>query len=573
MNAWREHHDRLLNVEFDWDRDGLETVEPVAGPWPYIEVEKVSKAINKMKLGKAAGVSELTAEMLKASGDIGAGLVTELVNAIIAEDAIPGDWQRSIIVNVYKGKGDALDRGNYRGIKLLDQVMKVMERVLEEMIRDRINIDDMQFGFMPGKGTTDAIFVVRQLQEKYIAGKRKLYFVFVDLEKAFDRVPREVVRWAMRKLGIEEWMVRVVMKMYENARTQVRVNRELSAEFSVNVGVHQGSVLSPLLFIMVLEALFQAFRTGLPFEVLYTDDLVLIAEDEEAVQEKFKMWREGMDAKGLRVNINKTKVMISEVGGGIVREVGAYPCAVCRTGVGSSSIQCNGCNLWVHKKCSGIRGRLRNDGDFECAVCRGENVVRERQERVVLAGESFECVQEFCYLGDVICSGGGADASSVARIRSGWKKFRELLPLLTMRGFSLRQKGRLYAACVRSVMLYGSETWAVKEEDTRRLERTEMRMARWMCGASLSDRRRGERISNEECRDRLGIESISGVMRRGRLRWFGHVERMDGSNWVRRVKDLKPGGAAARGRPKKTWDEVIKNDLRVMGLKRETAKD
>ena len=110
----------------------------------------------------------------------------------------------------------------------------------------------MQFGFMPGRGTTDAIFILRQLQEKHLAKNKKLYFAFVDLEKAFDRVPRKVIWWAMQKLGIEEWIVRFVQAMYNNTRSRVRVNNTYSDEFGVKVGVHQGSVLSPLLFVIVL---------------------------------------------------------------------------------------------------------------------------------------------------------------------------------------------------------------------------------------------------------------------------------------------------------------------------------
>ena len=73
---------------------------------------------------------------------------------------------------------------------------------------------DSQFGFVPGRGTTDAIFVVRQLQEKYLAANKRLYMAFVDLEKVFDRVPRKVIWWALRKLGVEEWIVRLVQWMY-----------------------------------------------------------------------------------------------------------------------------------------------------------------------------------------------------------------------------------------------------------------------------------------------------------------------------------------------------------------------
>ena len=97
--------------------------------------------------------------------------------------------------------------------------MKVVERIFENRIRQQIDIDDMQFGFMKGKGTTDAIYIVKQMQEKFGAKGKKLYFGFVDLEKAFDRVPREVIRCSMRQLGVEEWMVSAVMSMYTGANT------------------------------------------------------------------------------------------------------------------------------------------------------------------------------------------------------------------------------------------------------------------------------------------------------------------------------------------------------------------
>ena len=88
------------------------------------------------------------------------------------------------------------------GLKLLDHGMKGIERVIEKIIRERISIDDMQFGLMPGHGKTDAVFILRQLQEKHLAKNKKLYFAFVDLEKALDRVSRKVSWWAMRKLGM-----------------------------------------------------------------------------------------------------------------------------------------------------------------------------------------------------------------------------------------------------------------------------------------------------------------------------------------------------------------------------------
>src|SRR5207245_6771342 len=106
------------------------------------------------------------------------------------------------------------------------------------------------------------------------------------------------------------------------------------------------------------------------------------------------------------------------------------------------------------------------------------------------------------------------------RVRCAWEKLNELKTVLAERGTSLKLKGKIYQACVQSVFVYGSETWPVKEEDARRLERNEMWMVRRMCGVKLPDRKRSEYL-----RSRLGIECVVEVVRRGRLRWFGHVEQ------------------------------------------------
>ena len=225
-------------------------------------MEMITKAITKMASGKAAGPSGIVAEMLKPVTEAGAEGVGDLVENIISEGCIPIDWQESFIVNLYKGKDDALNRGNYRGLKLIEQVMKVLERVVEGLIRQRVEIDEMQYGFMSGPGNTDAICIVRQLQEKHLPANKPLYITFVDLEKAFDRVPRDVIWWAMRKLSIDEWMVHLVQSMYKDVGSRVRVGDGYSEEFGVGVGVHQGSVLSPLLFIIVLEALSREFHTS-----------------------------------------------------------------------------------------------------------------------------------------------------------------------------------------------------------------------------------------------------------------------------------------------------------------------
>jgi len=172
-------------------------------------------------------------------------------------------------------------------------------------IWQQIDIDDMQFVLMKGKGTTDAIFIVRQMQEKFRAKGKKLYFVFVDLEKAFDRLLIEVIGWAMHKLGVEEWLVSEAMSMYTGTKTVVRTVHGKSNGFEVKVGMQQGSALSPLLFVIVMVALSSEFKVALPWELLYTDDLIVIAETEDDLIKRLNEWKDFVENRGMRVNMNK----------------------------------------------------------------------------------------------------------------------------------------------------------------------------------------------------------------------------------------------------------------------------
>ena len=135
--------------------------------------------------------------------------------------------------------------------------------------------------------------------------------------------------------------------------------------------VHQGSVLSPLLFILVLEALSREFRTGVPWELLYADDLVIIADSLEECISKLKAWKTGMESKGLRIIMKKRKFQFSGLGRDVLKDSGKNPCTVCLTKVGAKVIQCSQCQFWVHMKCSGICGRIVADAGYVCPRCRG----------------------------------------------------------------------------------------------------------------------------------------------------------------------------------------------------------
>ena len=121
----------------------------------------------------------------------GYNFLTRMFNRLLVGERMPEEWRKSVLIPIYKNKGDTQCYGSYRGIKLTSHKMKVWEKIIEARIRDRVEINEHQYGFMPRKGTTDALFALRMLMEKYRKSQRELYCVSVDLEKAYDRVLRE----------------------------------------------------------------------------------------------------------------------------------------------------------------------------------------------------------------------------------------------------------------------------------------------------------------------------------------------------------------------------------------------
>jgi len=247
--------------------------------------------------------------------------------------------------------------------------------------------------------------------------------------------------------------------------------------------MHQGSGLSPLLFVIVIS---REFRVALPWELLYADDLAVIAETEEELIKTLIEWKDNVESKVIRVSMNKTNVMISGERQKVRQKAVRWPCGVCSKGAGSNSLQCTSCQKWVHEKCSGIKGSLLKVAkSFICRSCLNPVTTAGRTNVDIGASAKLELVDKFCYLCDMLSVDGDADAAMEARIRIGWNKFRHLVPLFTNKDVSLIMRGRLYSSCVQSSMLHGSETWPVKKENEVALQRAEMRMVRWMCDIKL----------------------------------------------------------------------------------------
>ena len=180
--------------------------------------------------------------------------------------------------------------------------------------------------------------------------------------------------------------------------------------------------------------------------------------------------------------------MIFGTGLDLLQSSGEFPSTVCRTGVGSNSIFCNGCKHWVHKKCSGLK-RLTKNPDYRCTRCKGTaRPLDGRQQREVQVGpDKLEAVASFYYLGDILSAAGGCELSTTTRMKTAWKKFKELLPVLSSRHLSFKTRGRVYSSCVQSAMLHVSETWPLTKPNRQRLQRNDRAMISQICNIRPQD--------------------------------------------------------------------------------------
>ena len=188
------------------------------------------------------------------------------------------EWRTSTVIPLYKDKGDVQDCNNYRGIKLLSHMMKLWERVIEGRLRKEVSISKNQFGFMPGRSTMEVIHLIRRLMEVYRDRKKDLHMVFIDLEKAYDRVSRKLLWECLAKKRVSVAYIQAIKDMYEGGRASVRSSVGDTGYFSINIRLHQGSALSLFLFTIIIDELTREIQEEVPRCILFVDDIVLIDE-------------------------------------------------------------------------------------------------------------------------------------------------------------------------------------------------------------------------------------------------------------------------------------------------------
>ncbi|KPJ16147.1 Adrenodoxin-like protein, mitochondrial [Papilio machaon] len=350
LARWAEHFSTLLNVDRAADLEHIRSIPqlPVATELDEtLTREEIALAIKQQKNKRAVGIDSMPGELLKYGGDELHSAIWEHFVRMWQEEQVPSTFKVSRIRSLYKNKGDRSDCNSYRGISLLSVPGKVFARVLLNrlMTLSEKLLPETQFGFRPERGTCEAIFSVRQLQEKSREQGRPLYLCFVDLEKAFDSVPREALWLVLHKIGCTEKFVRLIRLLHDDMHCCVAVNDEQSDFFPVTCGVKQGCVLAPTLFALYFSVVVQEVskttsegvrirfrmdgnifnlarlkaRTKVSHavitELMYADDLCFVAESPGGLQQLMSDLNESCQKFGLKISVKKTEVMSLDIYG------------------------------------------------------------------------------------------------------------------------------------------------------------------------------------------------------------------------------------------------------------------
>ena len=424
---WKEYFENLLNEEYP--REQHQNGTPNQGLTVGVTRVEVESAFRKMKNSKATGPDEIPVKAWRALGGKGVDLLWDLMIKIEDQEHIPDERRESVLVPIYK-KGDVQECQNYQGMKPLSHTMKIWERIVDKRVRGEVEVAEEQFGFMPGRGTTNAIFILRQMAEKYREKGRDLHMVFIDLEKAYDRVPREELWRCLREKMVPEKYVLLIKEMFRDVKTRVRSGAGTTEGFEVKVGLHQGSALSPFLFNIVFDVLTRGVRRGVPWSMMYADDVVLCGETSGEVERLLEEWRVALESGGMRISRTKTEYM----------------------------------------------------------RCTQHEQDREQRVEVRLDGEVIKSVDGFKYLGPTITVDGSEEREVTRRIQAGWKNWREVSGVLCDRRMPVKLNGKVYNTVVRPAMMYGMEATPIKKVNEKRMKVAEMKMLRWMSGVTIRDR-------------------------------------------------------------------------------------
>ena len=299
--------------------------------------EEIIKSIKQLKTNKSSGPDRLINEFFIHGKNILLPVLLSLFNKIFENGTFPNDWSEGYIIPLHK-KGSRSEAENYRGITLLSGLGKLFTRVINNRLTDWSEkyyvLIEAQAGFRVNMSTVDDVFVLHSLLTHVLNQGSKLYCAFIDFTKAFDYVVQDNLWYKMIKLGIRGKILNIIKSMYSVVKSRVKYDNKLGTEFFCSLGVRQGEYLSPMLFLLFLNDFEEVFATegygGLDvdtfklFMLLYADDIVIFSKNAEELQVGLDVLVNYCNRWKLKVNVDKTKIMVFRKGGVLPRNLKFY---------------------------------------------------------------------------------------------------------------------------------------------------------------------------------------------------------------------------------------------------------
>ena len=542
LSRWREHYNMLLNTENPSDPQILNRLpqkEPIQQMDMTPTLQEVELAVRTLKNRKSPGVDGIPAEVWKHGGTTIIKRLHELICRIWEAEEVPQQWKDAKLVSIFKKKGDRAVCGNSRGIALLSVAGKILAKIMLTRLNEYITdstCPESQCGFRRERGTTDMIFVARQLQEKCREQRMDLCMVFIDLSKAFDTVNRGMLWEIMRRAGCPNKFTNIVRAFHDQMSATVSIGGDETAPFDVGVGVKQGCVMAPVIFNVYLAAASHLFRESFPVErgvgltyrldgsvfnltrlkartkvskdslteLQYADDCALVAHSPEDLQASITALSNIYKGLGLVINTDKTEVLYQWYG---------------------------------------------PDPPIPPTIRIGETALKS--------------TNQFCYLGSILSSDCSMDADINSRIGKACAAFAKLRKnVIHTHNLRLTTRVAVYRAIVISVLLYGLETMTIYRRHMKLLERFHMSCVKEMLGLTWRDK-----VTHNEMLSRTKLQSIEGLLTRARLRWSGHVYRMPDGRLPKKVLygQLSVGTRLPQG-PKKRYKDQLKQSMKSFNL-------
>lgn len=481
---------------------------------PEIEEFEIEKALKTVKNGKAAGEDGILPEMLKEGGKSLLQQLKNLFNYCLQEEKIPSNWNNAVVVLLHK-KGDKSKLENYRPISLLSQIYKLFTKILTNRLANKLDQYQPreQAGFRAGFGTNDHLQVTRNLIEKTKEYNMSLYLAFVDFEKAFDSLELYAILNSLQNSRIDHRYTNLIRNIYQNATLIVKTHSETN-KVKMKKGVRQGDTISPKLFTLCLEDVFKNFNwenKGVNVDgnmlnhLRFADDILLIADNITDLQEMITDLHQKSGEVGLKINIEKTKIMSSE------------------------------------------------------------NI--DNNNKIKLNNKVIEEVDSYIYLGQRISLTKSNQEEEInRRIKLGWAAFSNWKEAFRSK-MDQNLKTKLFNQNILPVLTYGAETWTLTKKNKEKLSKAQRAMERSMMGISLRDRKTNEwirsitkvedvveKILKQKWRwaghvarledDRWTKMVVQwrprlGKRTRGRppMRWTDDIKRVANYNWVQKAQN------------------------------------